>query len=283
MKTKVEYLSGLKEAYPDWLGQGHYNLGNFFRSRTVFYPGAGGDGRPLDTFNRSRSAHCYFFVDQWYSATGLDEQTGQMPTGYSVILDKQYSADELAQESIYPLSQDALGQFSVPPRVPVGSTARSYRSRGDSKLAAVDSDSAMRLSIYERQTGFGDTHGAERFAIFCLGMEARTAYEWFYGVMFRGNPPFAVWLKDHGFGADFAKQTAHDSGFGDRDGRLYWAARGSGLPEFLMVHNFNKFWRGYRKVQGVEPEPGFYGDHLYARRHGSGFRPSRRSETDQAD
>ena len=283
MKTKVEYLSEVKEPFPDWLYRGHYNLGNFFRSRTVFYPGAGGDGRPLDTFNRSRSAHCYFLVDQWYSATSLDEQTGQMPTGYSVVLDKQYSADELARESICPLSEDALEQFSVPPKMPVDGIPRSYRSQDDSMLAAVDSASAMRLRIYERQKGYGDAHGAERFAIFCLGMEARTAYEWFYGIMFRGSPPYAVWLKDHALGADIAKQTANDKGFGDPDGRLYLAARRSGLPEFLVVYQGNKFWRGYRKVEGVEPEPGFCGDHLYARRHGSGFRPSQGSEADLAD
>ena len=47
--------------------------------------------------------------------------------------------------------------------------------------SAVDSASAICLRIYERDPDLGDAYGAERFAIFCLGMEARTAYEWFYG------------------------------------------------------------------------------------------------------
>ena len=279
MKSKVEYLSKLKEPYPDWLNHGRYSLRNFFGSRTVFYPGAGGDGRPLDTFNPSHSSHCYFFVDQWYSVTGLDEHAGPLPTGYSLIFDKQYSADELARESMCPLPEDALEQYSLPPKSPIGSSTRSYRSRDDSMLAAIDSASAVCLRVYERQRGFGDAHGAERFAIFCLGMEARTAYEWFYGTMFRGNPPFAVWLKDHGFGGDFAKRTAGDKGFGDPDGRLYRAARRTGLPEYLVVNHGNKYWRGYRWVEGVEPEPGFYGDRLYEKNRPSGNRPPRSLET----
>ena len=267
MITKVEYFSKRREPYPGWLERGDYSLGNFFKRRTVFYPGAGADGRPLDIFNPSHSAHCYFFVDQWYSATDLDEHTGPLPTGYSVIFDKQYSAGELAEEAIYLLPEDALIQLSVPPRVPIEGTPRSYRSQDDSMLTAVDSASAVCLRIYERQPGFGDAHGAKRFAIFCLGMEARTAYEWFYGTMFRGNPPFSIWLKDHGFGCDIAKQAANDRGFGDPYGRLYRAAWRSGLPKFLVVDHGNKYWKGYRWVEGVEPQPGFFGQCLYRRRH----------------
>ena len=279
MVSKVEYLSRLKEPYPDWLNHGHYSLRNFFGSRTVFYPGAGGDGRPLDTFNPSHSSHCYFFVDQWYPVTGLNKQTDPPPTGYCLIFDKQYSADDLARESMYPLPKDALVQYSLPPRSPVDDSTRDYRSRDDSSLAAVDSASAVCLRVYERKWGFDDAHGAERFAIFCLGMEARTAYEWFYGTMFIGNPPFAVWLKDHGFGGDFAKQTADDEGFGDPDGRLYQAARRSGLPKFLVVNHPNKYWRGYHWVEGTEPQPGFYGQRLYGRGHQSTLRLSRASDT----
>ena len=268
MTTKVEYLSEFGEPYPDWLNRSHFNLRNFFKSRTVFYPGAGGDGRPLDTFNPSHSAHCYFFVDQQYAATRLDECTGALPTGYSVIFEKQYSGDELARESVCPLPDEALRQFSAPPNVPVEPSWRSYRSQvdEDAKSSAADSASAVCLRIYERQPGFGNTHGAERFAIFCLGMEARTAYEWFYGTMFEGHPPFAVWLKDHGLGGDFAQSAARDRGFGDPDGRLYRAARRSGLPEFLVVCFNRQYWRGYSWVEGVQPQPGFLGECLY-RRH----------------
>jgi len=282
MKTKVEYLSQLKEPYPDWLAKGHYTLRNFFVSRTVFYPGAGGDGRPLDAFNRSHSAHCYFFVDQLYAAGCLDKCTNPRPTGYTAVFDKQYSANELAQESEQPLPENALMQFTAPPNI-IGSRARSYRSRDDSMLAAVDSASAVCLRIYERQLGFDDSHGAQRFAVFCLGMEARTAYEWFYGIMFQSNTPFAVWIHDHGFGLDFAKLTAPDEGFGDPNGRLFQAAFRSGLPDFLVVNHRNKYWKGYRWVDGVDPRPGFYGHRLYRKQHRTTLRPLRDWETTSPD
>ena len=56
MRTKVEYFSRRREPYPGWLGRGDYSLRNFFKRRTVFYPGAGGDGRPLDTLATSIQA-----------------------------------------------------------------------------------------------------------------------------------------------------------------------------------------------------------------------------------
>lgn len=265
MVTKVEYFSARREPYPDWLEKGDYSLRNFFESRTVFYPGAGGDGRPLDIFNSSHSAHCYFFVDQAYSRTNLDSQTGDPPTGYKEVCSKQYSAGELKQESIFPLPKKQLQQFSSPAPLAADGDIRGYRSRDDSLLAAADANSAICLRIYERQPGYRENHGARRFAIFCLGMEARTAYEWFYGTMFRGSLPFAIWLQDHGLGGDFAKQTAKDRGFGDPDGRLYRAARLSGLPKFLIAEHGTRHWTGYRWIEGVQPRPDLYGHHLYKR------------------
>ena len=266
MITKVEYLSERREIYPDWLERRDYSLRNFFESRTVFYPGAGGDGRPLDIFNPSHGAHCYFFVDQAYTPTNLDRETSDSPTGYEIIHNKQYSADELRQDSVFPLPKNQFQQFSMPAPLAEDNAIRGYRSQDDSLLAAADANSAICLRVYERQSGYEDDHGARRFAIFCLGMEARTAYEWFYGTMFRGNPPFAIWLQDCGFGGDFAKQAANDRGFGHPRGRLYHAARASGLPEFLIVRDNTEHWNGYHWVEGVEPHPDHYGHHLYKRR-----------------
>ena len=154
MTTIVEYFSEVSEPYPRWLYEGDYSLRNFFRSRTVLYPGVGADGRPLDIFNPSHSAHCYFFVDQIYSAACLDQQTGDIPTGYKVIHDNQFSVDELKRESVSLLSVNSLRQFSTLPRARVVSSSRDYRSQDGSILAVVDSASAVRLLIYERQLGY---------------------------------------------------------------------------------------------------------------------------------
>ena len=154
MTTIVEYFSEVSEPYPRWLYEGDYSLRNFFRSRTVFYPGVGADGRPLDIFNPSHSAHCYFFVDQRYSAASLDRQTGDIPTGSKVIHDNQFSVNELKQESISVLLVDNLRQFSTLPRARVVSSRRDYRSQDGSVLAAADSVCAVRLPIWGTQPGY---------------------------------------------------------------------------------------------------------------------------------
>ena len=168
-EKKVDYFSRRREPYPGWLARGDYSLRNFFKRRTVFYPGAGGDGRPLQTFNPSRSAHCYFFVDQTYSLTHLDSMTDDLPTGYEIIDDIQYSAGVLTQESTFPLPEEQLQEFFMPPRPLPDISARGYRSQDDALLAAADANSAVCLRIYERQPGYGENHGARRFAIFYLG------------------------------------------------------------------------------------------------------------------
>ncbi len=153
MTTMVEYFSEISEPYPEWLNEGDYSQRNFFRNRAVFNPEAGGHGRPLDIFNPSHNAHFYSFVDKWSSAASLDHQTGDLPTGYKVIHNNQYSVDELKPESVSLLSVDSLRQFSTLPRVRVVSSRRDYRSQDGSVLAA-DSVSAVRLPIWGRQPGY---------------------------------------------------------------------------------------------------------------------------------
>ena len=256
MRTMVEYFSEKRGPLPTWLAEGDYNLEHFFGSRTVFYPGSGKDGHPLAIFNPSHSAHCYFFVDQCYSTENLEDEIGNPPNGYTVIFDRQYSAEDLRRESVYPLPQAELRHFSTPPRVDADFPARSYLSKDDSILPAVDSASAVRLRVYEREPEYDENHGAKRFAIFCLGMEARTAYEWFYGTMFRSNPPFAILLQHHSMGGDFAKDTAGDKGLVSSDGKLYRVAFSSGLPEFLIVTDNTKEWKGYATVPDVASDRG---------------------------
>ena len=252
----VDYLSKFKEPAPTWLGEEDYSLRKFFASRTVFYPGSGMDGHPLAIFNASQSAYCYLFVDQNYSAPDLVRQLGNLPTGYNIIFEKRYSAVDLEQEVNGLLSKDNLEQFTM---LPTCDGHRDYKYPPRSGLRSpADAWSAVNLLIYERSPDYDEDHGAQRFAAFCLGMEARTAYEWFYGEMFTSCPPFAILLHDHGMGGDCAKNhpRCRDNGFGDPDGALYRAAKRSGLPEFLLVADKTKCWTGYVPAAGVETHRG---------------------------
>lgn len=55
------------EPLPEWLdgdGPPPFDRGAFLSSRTVYYPGSGEDGQPVELCNRSRSAHCFIYVDR---------------------------------------------------------------------------------------------------------------------------------------------------------------------------------------------------------------------------
>ena len=257
MTTMVEHLSNWKQPLPEWLARGDFSLRNFFGSRTVFYPGSGADGHPLAIFNKSHSAHCFFFVSQEYTAPNPLESLGRSPLGYETIFEKHYSAAELKKDSANHLPKNKLKLLETEPTC-IG--PRVYDSAAVPEMQdAADSKTAVRLLVYVRNSILDEDHGAERFAVFCLGMEARTAFEWFYGTMFQDNPPFAILLQDHGFGGDFA--TNRDNGFGDPDGVLYCAANKAGLPEFLIVAENTSCWRGYVPVKGVVPEIGGVAGH----------------------
>ena len=261
MIKMFEYLSKWAQPLPQWLDRGDYSLHNFFSSRTMFYPGSGSDGHPLAIFNKSHSAHSYFFVDQEYTAPNPIEKLGRSPRGYETVFEKHYSIAELKEDSTNQLPEENLKLLETKPTC---NGPRVYGCAMASEMqAAADSKTALRLLVYERDSKLSKDHGAERFAVFCLGMEARTAFEWFYGTMFRTNPPFAILLQDHGFGGDFARNAPAplDSGFGDPDGVLYGAAEESGLPEFLIVADNTNCWRGYAPLKEVDPDIGGMAGH----------------------
>ncbi len=256
MASMISYLAKFRESFPSWLHEEDYSLRHFFTSRTVFYPGSGKDGHPLAVFNASWSTHCFFFVDQNYSTANLLGQLGNLPTGYVSVFEKHYSSADLQREAHSHLSEVDLGQFTV---APTCDGPRDYKHPPRSGMRSpADTESAARLLIYERSAEYGEDHGAQRFAAFCLGMEARAAYEWFYGEMFKPCSPFAILLQDHGTGLDCAKSHPRcgDDGFGDPDGALYRAAKRSGLPEFLLQADTTKCWRGYVPAPGVESHRG---------------------------
>ena len=82
MTSLVDYLKSYKEEMPIWLKDLNINensddhrrstLRNFLNSRLIYYPGSGYDGGPVSVFNRSGSAHCFFYVDYGVEQADLD-------------------------------------------------------------------------------------------------------------------------------------------------------------------------------------------------------------------
>ena len=179
----VNYLFEQWEDCPEWLIHEDYNLTNFFGSRNVCYPGSGADGTPIEVFNRSHSAHCYFFIDQAYSRMTVMEALGPLPRGYELVSEQEYFTEDLGQECAGEFPEIAAQLFELPPND--DHLEREYLPPNfldiglhpfldvqeewhEFRLPA-DSESAARLLVYRRRPNYGEDHGASRFAVFLLG------------------------------------------------------------------------------------------------------------------
>ena len=216
---------------PNWLYRGDFTLENFFRSRTIFYPGAGNDGHAIATFNASRTAYCFIYVDYGYDpdtlpteltfpgdlANTIRTRTGRNPDGFLIELTPtflRFRGDPVE----YP--RDLLGNF----RNLTIQWLRGYRWLRLERLnpaifqvrGAMGGDQSIwfaplgrrlvepfvLLAIYERLPQFGDDHGGERIAVLFVRAEANRLYRRLYAQLFPENPPFAVLLQDHGLGGN---------------------------------------------------------------------------------
>ena len=63
----TDYLRSRGEPIPQWLDEFEngdtFEIGQFFASRVVYYPGSGTDGQPVKLFGSSHSAHCFVYAD----------------------------------------------------------------------------------------------------------------------------------------------------------------------------------------------------------------------------
>lgn len=102
------------------------------------------------------------------------------------------------------------------------------------------------LEVLERNSELDDSHGASRIAILFLGADGISSYDALFCQEDSGAPPFAVLLQDHGCITRFG-----------RGGRLCdVASRCNVFPEFLVVAENTKPWKGYSQVKDIEPDMG---------------------------
>ena len=215
----LDYLRRVhREPVPRWLEEGDFSLDRFFESRTVYYPGAGHDGSPIKLFNRSHSAHCFVWVDRRYDFDELMRREGA--EGFDL---KGYDVRHVHHTDIV-----IRTVYGPPVRNP-----------------------SCHMVVYDRQPYLGDEHGAERLALLVVRAEAHSAYEQIYGGRFRGNPPFAAVIQDHGLGGSEV-MTGHS--FGGCDSPIFHAAQRNGFPRFLLCgigHGGTRSWPRYEKVDNI--------------------------------
>lgn len=238
MPTMREYLTtNFREQTPRWLVCGEYSLEQFFNSRTVFYPGAGGDGHAVRLFNSSRTAHCFVYADLRYDReTVLSEE----PLGYRL-------------ERV----------IELPPESFAGGVGTEEEQREVlplevSPLSGESFDLFARLAIYQRRPEYDRTHGGFRIAVLFVRAEANALYQRLYGRLYSHQPPFAVLLIDIGmYRAQLRERGMNELRFHNPDGPMATVAiRTGGLPQFLLVGDDDgagELWRGYDEVD-CEPE-----------------------------
>lgn len=225
----VEVLKSQSEEMPQWLRR--FRRGNaldhraFFDSRTVYYPGFGDDGHPLEVFGKAHAAHCFVFADYGNPAAHYWEQLTNPhhsghPKGYEPL-------------SVQRIQQSDLGVVNwVPHHTGPGP---------DSIAAGFIRDMGEPFGIFavlQRMSEFGPDHGPERLALIILGADGFAAYDGLYCQ--GGPPPYAVLLQEHGFGGNWDR-------FGD-GGILCELAQRFNRPEWILVADNTRPWPGYTRV-----------------------------------
>lgn len=233
--TIVNVLGHNPEPLPEWLANDNpprFDRDNFFGSRTVYYPGYGDDGQPVELCNRSHAAHTFAYVDHGVGRDTLAQRLRdrrQRFLGFEVVHQEDLSGHALR---------------------PGGWTQH------------VTADEARRLEpfreslakpfgwfvVLDRQPGRGDDHGPERFAILFIGGDGYASYDALYCQEDGTPPPFLVVIQDHGFSGNADRF--------ERDGLLERIARRQGvLPEYLLVGEPSTEWRDFAD-SGALPELG---------------------------
>ncbi len=169
MPSVTEVLNEDREQMPEWLHDAGTNfdpemIDNFFRSRVIYYPGAGQDGRAFALFGATHSAHCFLHIDFRNSA----EQIGEILT----------SAENSIVQGYSPLRK-------ITP-IPIGPFSQ--------RLGL----SSALWTILQRHDNLSDGYGPERFAFLHIQSEAVLVCLTVWGRL--NKKPFGVVLQNHGFG-----------------------------------------------------------------------------------
>jgi len=228
-----DYLHRYREELPKWLGG--FNPGDpfpseqFFESQVVYYPGSGSHGNPIKVFGSTSASHCFVYVDYGVEQARVERELDH-PTrgvrGYRRLARLQVRERDL---------------------IPKGWTPHLHageRSASSGSIALRPLRPFGFLEILERDPSLDGSHGAPRLAILFLGADGFAAYDALFCQRRENRRPFAVVLRDHGFGGNYDR-------FGGGGLLERIANRCHVLPEFLLLYDGTSSWEGYGAVRGV--------------------------------
>lgn len=223
-----DYLAQFAEVMPEWIK--NYKPGDTVRfndvmaSRIGYYPGCGNDGHLMKVCNRAHCVHSYIYVDYGIDREGMLSQVtgGDGIRGYKPIGIIDWKESDLLPNGQFPLNVEFTPRCAPD-------------TFGHEKPYCC-------TVILQREEGFGEDWGAERFAVTFLCADGIATYYQLFCRQYK-KAPWIFLLQDHGFGCNY------DS-FG-KGGMLDRIMLANGIrPEFVLCGG-TRIWNGYECVENV--------------------------------
>jgi hypothetical protein len=222
--SPYDFLRADPEPMPRWLAEfkpgDHFDLLTFFRSRVVYYPGAGTDGHPVKLFGSTGSAHSFVYVDY---TIGQNEMEA-----------------ELDHPKHHFMGYETLDRVTV-----VSEDFADVRMRDGRK-------GYVFLDVLTRKAEVGPEHGPERLAVLFIGADAYDAYQRLFHDASCVKPPYAILIQDHGFGGNYDT-------FGRYGLLANLAAQANTFPTYLLApsqERNTRIWLGYERVPDLDGDRG---------------------------
>lgn len=224
-----DYLAQFAEKMPEWIE--NYKPGapvkfeDVMASHIGYYPGCGNDGHLLKVCNRAHCVHSYIYVDYLISRERMLNQVTEHGgiCGYRPIGIIDWKESDLMPYGQYPLNVEFKPRCSPDtfrPAEPYCCTV-----------------------VLQREDGFGEDWGAERFAVTFLCADGIAAYYQLFCRQYK-KAPWIFLLQDHGFGGNY------DS-FG-KGGMLDRIILANGIrPKYVLCGAGSRIWNGYRRLDEV--------------------------------
>ena len=234
MPTIISILEEDREPLPEWLKNrvSKFDRNKFFASRTVFYPGSGIDGCPIEICSSTHAAHAFVYVDckipqdeiekciRWEGANSIKVGggvRGHKFKGYEV----EYS-EEIEQSTLLPrFHLRKFPRYSCICTPPVKSFAF--------------------FVVLRREEGFDNMHGPKRLAVLFIGDDGFYTFNALYCLNDVTPAPYLVVVVDYGFGCATNK-------FG-QGGLLHQIALEHNVsPKWLLVGTTTEPWDEYENT-----------------------------------
>lgn len=234
-----EFLAERRESVPAWLEK--YNAGDafdrqrFFFSRVVYYPGAGLDFHPVETFGLSGAAHLFVMVDACLSAKDYRDALADPP---------REASNAAFLRDYRPAAFKDLCETDLAPRA-----VRYHVEERRSPARSVDGQPYACLAVLERRKDAGEGQGPQCMAILFLGADGHAAYDALFCQEGARRAPYAVLIQDHGWGGDY-------SSFARGGVMEAVAIRTQVMPTYLLADRGSRPWSGYKPCAGVEASVG---------------------------